>query len=343
MPADLVPFPSIVLERLAALDVDVERLLRHAGLLLSRFREPRAYLTTREFMAFWHAVEAVGGGRDLGLRMGSETRPHQYDVASMAALHSPNLGEALKKLARYKRVVCPEEVTVDVSGGEARFRFHWLLAEGPLPQFLVDATFASALALARRGTGRPLTPRRVELARRRSDAELLTRHFGCTVVFDAPADLLVLDASALDEPFVTHNADLLSLLVPGLEGALEERLRRRTLADDVRATLRRRMHGERPSVDRLAKELHLSARTLQRRLEEEGTTYQALLDEVRHESARRLLVSTDLDASEVAFLLGYEELNSFIRAFNGWEGTTPNRWRAAMGAQGDGAKRTSTQ
>jgi AraC-like DNA-binding protein len=327
--ADLVPVPSVLLDRLASLGVDVERVLRHAGVLLSRFQEPRAHLTTREFMAFWHAVEAVGGGRDLGLRIGSEARPHQYDVASMAALHAPNLGEALKKLARYKRVVCPEEVVNDVSHGEARVRFHWLLAEGPLPMFLVDATFASTLALARRGTGKPLVPRRLELARRRSDADLLARHFGCKVRFDAPVDLLVFDESALAEPFVTHNADLLTLLMPGLETALNERLDRRRLADDVRTALRRRMHGERPSVEKLAKELHLSPRTLQRRLEEEGATYQGLLDEVRHESARRLLVSTDLDASEVAFLLGYEELNSFIRAFSGWEGTTPTRWRGA--------------
>ncbi|WP_163992881.1 AraC family transcriptional regulator [Pyxidicoccus caerfyrddinensis] len=327
MAADLVPVPSVLLDRLATLGVDVERVLRHAGILLSRFQEPRAHLTTREFMALWHAVEAVGGGRELGLRIGSEARPHQYDVASMAALHAPNLGEALKKLARYKRVVCPEEVVNEVSHGEARVRFHWLLAEGPLPMFLVDATFASTLALARRGTGKPLVPRRLELARRRSDVELLTRHFGCKVRFDAPVDLLVFDESALAEPFVTHNADLLTLLVPGLETALNERLERRRLADDVRTALRRRMHGERPSVEKLAKELHLSPRTLQRRLEEEGTTYQGLLDEVRRESARRLLVSTDLDASEVAFLLGYEELNSFIRAFTGWEGTTPARWR----------------
>lgn len=329
MPADLVSLSSIVIDRVAALGVDVERMLRHAGLLLSRFQEPRARLTTREFMAFWHALEAVGGGRDLGLRLGSEAQPYQLDVTSMAALHSPNLGEALRKLARFKRVVCPEEVLIETAGGEARFSFHWLLAEGPLPHLLVDATFASTLALARRGTGRPLVPRRLELARRRADAEVLTRHFGCKVLFDAPMDLLVFDARALDEPFVTHNAALLSFLVPGLESALGERLGQRRLSDDARAALRRSLSGERPSVAKLARELHLSPRTLQRRLEEEGTTYQGLLDEVRHESARRLLASTDLDASEVAFLLGYEELNSFVRAFQGWEGTTPNRWRGA--------------
>lgn len=341
MPADLVPVPSVLLDRLAALGVEVERVLRHAGLVRSRFQEPKARLTTREFMAFWHAVEAVGGGRDVGLRVGSGARPHHFDVASMAALHAPTLGEALAKLARYKGLVCPEEVTVEVVKGEARFRFHWLLAEGPLPLFLVDATFASTLALARRGTGKPLVPRRVELARRRSDAELLTRHFGCKVRFDAPVDMLVFEASALDEPFLTHNADLLAMLVPGLEREMEQR-QRHTVADDVRLALRRRMCGERPSVEKVAEELHLSSRTLQRKLEAAGTTYQHLLDEVRHQSARQLLASTDLDANEVAFLLGFEELNSFSRAFQGWEGTTPLRWRGASREGADGAGRRAS-
>jgi len=73
--------------------------------------------------------------------------------------------------------------------------------------------------------------------------------------------------------------------------------------------------------------MRVSPRTLQRRLEELGTTYQNLLDDVRRDTSRRLLASTDLDASEVAFLLGFEELNSFTRAFHTWEGVTPSRWR----------------
>jgi hypothetical protein len=99
LPADLVPVPSVLLDRLAATGVDVAAVLRRAGVLPSRF-QPKARLTTHEFFAFWRAVEEVSDARDLGLRLGSEARPHQLDVASLAALHSPNLGEALKKLDR---------------------------------------------------------------------------------------------------------------------------------------------------------------------------------------------------------------------------------------------------
>jgi AraC-like DNA-binding protein len=330
MPADLVPISASLLERLAALGVDVGRVLRRASIARSRFEGSKARVTTAEFFAFWRAIEEVGDARDLGLRIGAETPPQKLHVASMAALHSPNFGEALRRLARYKRLVCPEQITVAVVRGEARVRFEWLLAgEGP-PTLLIDGVFAGVALIARRGTGKPVVPRRIELARRRAEEPMLRRHFGCEVRFDAPFDLLVYDAKALDEPFVTHNAELLEMIVPGLEAALNEGAGARCLADDVRSTLSQRISGERPAVEMVARALGMSARTLQRRLEELGTSYQQLLDDVRRRSARRLLANTDLDAGEVAFLLGFEEVNSFTRAFDAWEGTTPTRWRASQ-------------
>lgn len=326
--ADLVPVPGVMLERLGALGLDVAQVLARAGVSPAVLGPPRGRLTTAEFFALWDAIEALAGSRDLGLRLGAEAMPQKFDIASQAALHSASVGEALAKLGKYKRLVCPEELTVREVEGEARVRFHWLLAEGDPPRFLVDGTFASVLAMLRRGANKQVTPLRVELTRRRADAALLTRHFGCPVQFDAPVDLLVLPAAALAEPFVTHNADLLALLLPGLDAELAAQDRRRTLADDVRLALCRRMCGERPSVDKVARDLRVSSRTLQRRLEEAGTSYQRLLDEVRDQAARRLLTRTDLDASQVAFLLGFEELNSFTRAFQHWAGTTPMRFRA---------------
>jgi AraC-like DNA-binding protein len=332
MPADLVPISTSLLERVAALDVDVTRVLQRANIARSRFEGSKARVTTAEFFAFWRALEEVGGAPDLGLRIGSETSPHQQHVASMAALHSANLGEGLEKLARYKRLVCPEQISIDVVRGEARLRFEWLLAgEGP-PALLIDGVFAGVALLARRGMGKTVTPLRIELARRRAGESMLRRHFGCDVRFDAPLDLMVFEAKALEAPFVTHNAELLEVLVPGLEAALKDGAR--SLADDVRSTLSQRISGERPAVEKVAKALGMSVRTLQRRLEDLGTSYQELLDDVRRRSARRLLANTDLDTGEVAFLLGFEELNSFTRAFHGWEGTTPARWRQSNDQKG---------
>ncbi len=324
---DHVPLPATLLERFARAGVDVEALVHRAEIPRAPVSAPHPPGTPAELFALWKAAEQSGCGDDLGLRVGSDALP--YHLALWAALHSPTLGEAFAKVARYKRLICPEEVTIDVGGGEARLRFEWLLADCDPPALLIDAIFAGVVALAKRGTGRSVSPLRLELTRRRANEVMLRRHFGCPIRFDAPAEVLVFEEAALALPMVTQNAQQLSRLVPGLETALEQDGSARTLADDVRRTLGLRICGERPAVEKVAKALGLSSRTLQRRLGELGTSYQELLDAVRHRSARRLLANTDLAIGEVAFLLGFEELNSFTRAFSAWEGTTPTRWRAA--------------
>jgi len=328
--ADVVSIPRTLFDRLARV-VDVDEVLRRAQLPRARFITARPRGTTAEFFALWRAVEQSGVDADLGLRLGVESVSDQLlsqDVAALAALHSATLGEGLQKLARYKRLVCPDKVWIDIADGEARVRFEWLFAEEASPILVTDLLFAFIVGLAQRGTTKPVRPRRIELARRRANAAMLRRHFRCEIRFDAPHDLLVFDETALALPMVNRNAQFLSLLLPGLELALAQDGQEQTLVDDVRAAISGTMCGARPAIARIAKSLGMSPRTMQRRLGELGTTYQGVLVVARQRSARRLLANTDLAMGEIAFLLGFEEVNSFMRAFHAWEGTTPARWRA---------------
>jgi len=330
MKTDGVPISPALIARLSTLGVDVARTFRAAGIAWppAANAEPlRLRVTTQKYFALWEAIAQVSGDPAIGLRIGEQTSHGQLDIMSLAALHSANFRDALAKLGRYKRLSCPEEVIVDINGAEASVAFRWLLADGNLPDLLADAMFASALAMARRGSGIEIKPRRVELTRRASNRTMFARHYGCEIVFDAPQDVIVFDTAALALPFVTHNADLLAAVLPQLDAGIAELSRTQTFSDQVEAVIARSMRGQRPSVDALAHEMGISSRTLQRKLAVDGTTYQQLLDRVRNRIARRLLGSTDLGAGEIAWFLGFEEVNSFSRAFNQWEGVTPQRWR----------------
>jgi AraC-like DNA-binding protein len=79
----------------------------------------------------------------------------------------------------------------------------------------------------------------------------------------------------------------------------------------------------------VAKELGMSARTLQRRITEEKVTFRQLLNETRRELVRQYLADASNEIPEVAFLVGYDSVNSFYRAFRAWEGRTPAEWRDA--------------
>jgi AraC-like DNA-binding protein len=331
MQTDAIPLSPTLMARLATLGVDVQRVLRTAGVPVTAAtlagRSPLR-LSTRRYFALWHAIGEVTSDPAIGLRIGGETANGRLDIVSLFALHSNNLGEALKKLARYKRLTCPEDVRVDLQHGEAAVTFRWLLADEFTPTLLTDAMFASTVALARRGSDKAIKPRRVELTRRPANRSRLARYFNCEIAFDAPADVLVFDAASLAIPFTTHDENILDALLPELDAGLAEQARERSFADEVDAILLRGMQGQRPSVESLALELAMSPRTLQRRLALDGTSYQQRLDQVRRRIARRLLGSTDLGIGEIAWFLGFEEVNSFSRAFHQWEGVTPHRWRS---------------
>jgi len=329
MTADLVPLSRVFFDRIATMGVDPTTVLRRAGISPAQLTAAHPHVTTREYFAMWRALGEVAPSREIGLRLGSEAEPLQLNVAVLAALYAPTLAEALARLARYKRLGCAEEVLVEVARGEARIEFRWIHAAEPLPALLVECVFAALLDLVKRGSGKRLVPLRVELRRRRADAALLQRHFGCAVVFDAPTDRVVIDKSELARPFRIPNADLCALLLPALDAAVDERLQSRSMVDDVRAALRRRLNGQPVKIAQIARDVGLTPRTLQRRLGKAGASYQALLDEARRETARRLLAATELGTGEIAFVLGFAELNSFTRAFRAWEETTPLRWREA--------------
>jgi len=291
-----------------------------------------APISTEKFFSFWDALAELSPP-DVGLRFANETPVHEYPVYTLVALHSPDVRTALEKIARYKRLCGLTEVSIEHQAGEVAVKTTWIHTTKKTPDRLVDIVLGSQLALLRRGTGHALTPKRIELLRKRADEAHLQRFFGCPIRFEASRDALILDERSLDTPFITRNDDLLAALLPGLEAQLAPLLNHSFIAT-VRSTVMRRMRGEKPSVEKIARELSMSPRTLQRRLMEHGVSYQTLLDQVRHTTALSLLRAKTVDVSEIAFLLGFEEINSFCRAFRIWEGTTPHRWRTSV-AQSD--------
>lgn len=310
------------------LGLSPELVLERAGLPPSLLEQERILLTTSEFFAFFAALEQVSGDAAFGLKIGTEERIERYDAIAIAALYASSFRDALGRMARYKQLTCPEAIHVSERAGECHVRFEWLLAEQPAPSLLTDVCFAWVTEIARRGSAGAIRAKRVELTRRQVPLGLFEGHFGCPIEVDAAADVLVFDAAELGRPFVTHNADVLAVVAPQLEEELRQQLAARSFREQVKATLKTAIAGHRPELRTVAQKLRLSARTLQRRLTDEGATFQQLVAEARRELARHYLQHSGLELNETAYLLGYEDANSFFRAFQQWEGTSPGEWRA---------------
>lgn len=159
------------------------------------------------------------------------------------------------------------------------------------------------------------------------DVQALEAYFGCRIRIGANCNRLTLHRGDLDRPFVSYNAELLEILTPALDQSLDEQKHSLSITEMVKWIMKRSLTAGRPDIQTVASELGMSDRTLQRRLTDEGTSSKHLLTQVRHEQAREYLADPSLDIKEVAFLIGYEDQNSFYRAFRLWEGDTPSNWR----------------
>jgi AraC-like DNA-binding protein len=154
------------------------------------------------------------------------------------------------------------------------------------------------------------------------------RTLGCKVIVGAACNAIVFRASDATAPFVTRNVELLDLLAPQFDAQLRQYKAEDSFMELVRRAIQDRLTGHRPSIDAIARTLHVSPRTLQRRLKESGSSFQRVLDEARHQMARYYLSNSALELNEAAYLLGFEDPNSFGRAFRTWEGMPPSDWRA---------------
>jgi AraC-like DNA-binding protein len=318
--------------RLTEHKLALSAVLQRAGLPVGFFQQEKIYATTAELFALWRTVGEMTGDPAFGLKFGAEPRLERYQPTAIAAVCSRSFRDALQRMARYKQLTCPEEIRLHTRDDEATVEFFFLEAEGAQPDVLVDVCLSWIASIARRGTDGQLTPLRVELTRAVQHRELLEAHYGCGVRFKAGRNALIYRASDLDRPFVTHNAELLALTGAQLETELEERQAGRDVTEQVKHALKRSLAGKRPTLRHVARDLGMSARTLQRRLTEAGATFQQLVEDTRRELARHYLKHSKVELNEAAYLLGYEDGNSFYRAFHLWEGTSPGEWRSRNGA-----------
>jgi len=333
--------PGSLRLRLEEAGVLVSAVLRRAGLPQNLFDQTRILVSTEELFALWRAIGEVSKDASIGVRLGTESSIARFHPMGLAALSTESFGAAINHMARYKRLSAPEEILHEVVEDEWAIQFRWSLAVDIEPTILVEHCFAWVLTIAREGTGTRIKPLRVELVQPRNHTKALEKHFGCPVVCGASRNAIIFRAEDAAIPFVTRNAELLEMLAP----QFDQELKARTADEDhfidlVRGAIQQRLTGHRPVVDDVAKDLHMSSRTLQRRLQDVGSNYQRVLDEARHEMARYYLSNSVLELAEAAYLLGYEDANSFARAFRAWEGMPPKNWREAQRAT---ASSTSSQ
>jgi AraC-like DNA-binding protein len=317
---------------LADLGVSPANVLRRASLAGDLFARDRVTLTQTEYFRLWRGVEEEAADSTLPLRIGAAIKAESFDPPLFAALCSPDLDTALGRIARYKALTCPMRLDVRIRRQATTLVLSWLDATEAPPGMLVATELVFFVALARLATRARVKPLAVEAPVPLAPADAYTSWFGV-----APRrghrPALAFAAADARRPFVTANAGMWRSFEPELQRRLAGLDASASTAERVRASLLELLPSGAASIQAVAARLGASARTLQRRLQDEETSFATVLAETRSELAHHYLGNTALTAAEISFLLGFEDPNSFYRAFRTWTGATPEEARSLLKTQ----------
>jgi AraC-like DNA-binding protein len=319
-----------VVDFVAARGHDAEALCRSAGLQLAVLRQPDTRVPYALAERLGERAVELTRDPNLGLRLAQDVKDSQhYDAGLLLLMACPNVGAALEHMVRYQRYWGDgERSTLVQSPGETAVRY---LLPGPtgITQRHNDECAMAEIAIGVNAiAARPAVPRLVRFRhpapRDQSEHAVV---FGCPLRFSAPHTEIVFDEATLETPLRHAHAFYAEVFRQQVERAIAGMPKGQQPVDEVRAIVRASLAGGSCTLASTARALGLTTRTLQRRLESDASSFDGLVDGVRHELALRYL-DQQLSVREIASLLGYRDAGAFHRAFKRWTGTTPERARS---------------
>jgi AraC-like DNA-binding protein len=308
------------------LGVDPAVALRLAGLPADLFARKEASLTPADYFRLWHSLERAAGADDLPLRIGRHITMEAFDPPIFASLCSANLRTALQRLAQFKRLIGPLTLTVETSARETRATLDCYGNDGPLPRSLAASELVFLAQLARLGTRQRIVPLRVEIVDAPAQREAYREYFGVPLS-PGSSNCITFAAADAEQPFLTENAAMWAFFEAGLAERLADLDSDAGMTERVKGALREMLPSGQSAVEEVAGRLGMSKRSLQRKLAEESSGYQEVLNATRRDLAQHYLTRSAISLVEIAYLLGFQDSNSFIRAFREWTGQTPGEFR----------------
>ncbi|MDB9518092.1 AraC family transcriptional regulator ligand-binding domain-containing protein [Roseofilum reptotaenium CS-1145] len=309
------------------LGVKFTEVLRRAELPLDLYARKDASLSTDEYFRFWRAIEFLLDDPVFPLQMIRNLSSEVFEPPIFAAYCSPNLNTALQRISQFKCLIGPMKLDVKIAKAFTNVQLRFLERGLKVPVSLTGIELGFFVQLARMATREPIVPLEVVAPCELPSLQDYADYFG---VVPIQGEKLSISFSADDavKPFLTENLQMWEFFEPELRKRLSEIRAETSMGERVRDALLEMLPSGQTSVDDLAGRLLISRRTLQRRLGDEGTSFKLILTKVREELARYYITKSELPYTQISLLLGYEDPNSFFRAFHSWTGTTPDRIRS---------------
>jgi AraC-like DNA-binding protein len=302
--------------------------LSAAGFGSAEFANPDTRVSHRLMMHLLELCVTASGDPSLGLRAGEQLEPANGDVLAHASPFVATLGDAMRCISQYLRLVSDvEEVTLAGAGDFVEWRFR--STDGVArPAAVNDFIIASMLKLARLRLAKYEPPTELRFMHERPSYADAYDRFETRVVFGAPYNAIVLPKSRLAMAMQRKALPGQTAFELHARQVLQRMNRKDGLSGRVREEVALHLSTGVVSMNWIAEHLAMSVATLRRRLGDESTTYAEVVDDIRKQLADRYLKERALTVSEIAFLLGFANVTAFHRAFKRWRGMPPAAYRA---------------
>lgn len=318
-----------LLQTLAARNVDTTALLTDAGIVPAALESDEYRIPSDTVSELWRfAVDRLGDPA-LGVRLASSAKPAQYGVVGYAMMSSPDLRTSIERFIRYLRLISDAvAITLEETPDGARVTISFARGIRPVPRQRREYGLLMMLSLCRWILGGSLNPVAATFAGPRpDDLSAYEAVLRCPLTFGAQSDSFTVDPDDLANALPTSMPSLFSLHERIARLSLE-RLKKSDVARRVQEAVAKRLQDGTPLRTQIALDLHISDHTLQRRLGEAKTSFDALVADTRRELASQLLADENVSFVDIAFTLGYADQRSFFRPCARWFGRTPGEMRA---------------
>ncbi|MDT4851223.1 HTH-type transcriptional regulator VirS [compost metagenome] len=273
----------------------------------------------------------VSGDPLFGLHSARFVQPGSWSVLGYITMNCATLGEAMSRIVPYEKLVGDMGVSrVEAAADHVKMIWTCRHEAAEIRRHMIENVLASWLLYARWIADMQRSPREVWFEHAKPadvDVAEYVAVFGCPIHFEQPCNALIVPLEYLGVPLRQADANLLRTLeehaltlMAGLDGDEPLPLR-------VKNALRLLLKDGLPRKERVAEKFNMTVRTLQRHLQQAGTSYQQILDELRQELAEHYLLRSDLAIQDIACYLGFTESRSFHRSFKSWTGQTPGEFR----------------
>lgn len=330
-PTSLASWTRALRKQLDALGLDSDALCQQAGLDPQLMDDPNARYPLSATTRLWELAVQASGDPAIGLRVSRFVSPTTFHALGYALVASSNLREVFERIVRYHPVVS-DALELHLSRGEDRYRFTLKIPGSnppPAPE-AIDAFAAIYVRTCRNRLGREYAPLAVYLRRPEpADPQPWHKVFRSPVHFAASEDRLEFALEDFDSHLDDANPELAEHNETVLKRTLAQ-LKPLTWERKVRNAIEEQLPEGEPSAELIAQALHLSLRSLQRHLADEGCRFDTLLNESRENLALLHLRDPQCSLSEISYLLGFADASSFSRAFKRWTGITPGQFRDGL-------------